>query len=96
MLRREAEALEALWTTEGHHRAGHLQVRVGARHDLTELGQRFDGRTWGNLRARGLVEAFRDERGDGVRLTGEGKAAARRGTQAQDELLARARGLVAP
>jgi hypothetical protein len=65
-----AEALEALWSAVGE---GYLSVRgEGARMKRTVLG-RFDQIAWGYLKVRGLVEAFQDEKGDGVRLTEEGK-----------------------
>lgn len=81
-----AEALEALWATQGE---GYLAVRgEGARIKRTELG-RFDQIAWGHLRARGLVESFQDEHGDGVRLTENGKRAAWNGIAERGSLLER-------
>ena len=83
-----AEALSALWSTQGE---AYLSVRgEGARIKRTELG-RFDQIAWGHLRARGLVESFHDEHGDGVRLTEAGKRAAWGGCQARNHLLDRCR-----
>jgi hypothetical protein len=83
-----ADALSALWSAHGE---GHLSIRgEGARIKRTELG-RFDQITWGYLRARGLVESFRDDQGDGVRLTEAGKRAAWDGHRARRHLLDRCR-----
>jgi len=83
-----AEALSALWSAHGE---GHLSVRgAGASIKRTELG-RFDQVAWGHLRARGLVESFQDDQGDGVRLTEAGKRAAWDGCQARRHLLDRCR-----
>ena len=83
-----AEALSALWSAQGE---GHLSVRgEGARIKRTELG-RFDQIAWTHLRARGLVESFQDDQGDGVRLTEAGKRAAWDGCQARRHLLDRCR-----
>jgi len=83
-----AEALSALWSAQGE---GHLSVRgEGARIKCTELG-RFDQVAWGHLRARGLVESFQDDQGDGVRLTEAGKRAAWDGCQERRHLLDRCR-----
>lgn len=83
-----AEALEALWATQGE---GYLAVRgESARIRRTELG-RFDQIAWGHLRARGLVESFQDEHGDGVRLTDAGKRAAWSGIEECRRLLDRCR-----
>ena len=83
-----AEALDALWAAQGH---GHLSVRTeGARFRLTKLG-RFDQVAWGHLRAKGYVESFQDEHGDGVRLTEAGKQAAWAGIEERKYLLDRCR-----
>ena len=80
-----AEALEALWAAQGH---GHLSVRTGL--GLTKLGL-FDQVAWGHLRAKGYVESFQDEHGDGVRLTEAGKQAAWAGIEERKYLLDRCR-----
>lgn len=83
-----AEALEALWSAQGD---GYLSVRgEGARIKRTALG-RFDQIAWGHLRARGLVESFQDNDGDGVRLTEAGKRAAWEGIEERKRLLERCR-----
>ena len=83
-----AEALEALWIAGGE---GHLTVRGdGARLKRTELG-RFDQIAWGHLKSLGLVGAFQDHLGDGVRLTDAGRRAAQGGAEERTRLLARCR-----
>lgn len=80
-------ALEALWQTQGR---GLLQRRDGARMKLTPLGE-YDGLVWGYLIARGLVESFCDDQGDGVQLTEKGERAHRAGEEERARLLARCR-----
>jgi len=81
-------ALEALSHTQGR---GRLEERsVGARIKRTHLG-RFDALVWGYLMARGLVESFRDDIGDGVQLTEKGERAHKAGEEERVRLLERCR-----
>jgi hypothetical protein len=80
-------ATEALWQAQGR---AHLEERVGARIKRTSLG-RFDALVWGYLIARGLVESFHDDIGDGVQLTAKGERAHRSGEEERVRLLARCR-----
>jgi hypothetical protein len=83
-----SEALEALWNSEGE---GYLSVRgEGAHIKRTELGL-YDQIVWGHLRALGMAESFRDDHGDGMRLTETGNRAALAGIVERYDLLARCR-----
>jgi len=85
---KHASALEALWCAQGR---GRLEVLgVGARIKRTRLGE-FDALAWGYLIARGLVESFHDDIGDGVQLTEKGERAHRSGEEERVRLLARCR-----
>jgi hypothetical protein len=70
---------------------GALSVRSGVRMHATSLLKRFDMIVWGSLQARGYVERWQDESGDGVRLTNVGRAAVQAGFEEQARLLDRCR-----
>ena len=84
----QSAALEALAQAQGR---GRLDVRSeGARIKHTHLGE-YDALVWGYLIARGLVESFHDDVGDGVQLTEKGERAHRAGVEERERLLERCR-----
>lgn len=78
-------ALESLAQAQGR---GLLQRRDGAQMNLTTLSE-YAGHVWSYLIARGLVESFRNDQGDGVQLTAKGERAHRAGEKERAQLLAR-------